>query len=63
MFAAAARRGESVNAFVRKAIRARLEAEGGATQSALREFFRSVDVVSAPPTNETVRKAMRKAKE
>ena len=60
LFAAAARRGESVNEFVRGAIRARLEAEGGVTHSALREFFRSVNVVSAPPTNETVRKTMRK---
>ena len=53
----AARQGESVNEFVRKAIRGKI---AEAPASALAGFFGSVDVAAPPPTNAAVRRAMKR---
>jgi len=56
----AARQGESVNAFVRTAIRRKIEDDAMRRSSPLSKFFRSVDVEVGEPTNEAVRRTMRK---
>ena len=57
---AAARQGQSVNAFVREAIRLRLGQDRGPAPSSLSEFFGSVDVEVPAPTNDAVRRAIRR---
>ncbi|MEI6279605.1 MAG: toxin-antitoxin system HicB family antitoxin [Verrucomicrobiae bacterium] len=60
LFEMAARHGESVNEFVRKAIRGKIEAAPARQASPLAGFFRSVDVEVPAPLNATVRRAMKK---
>ncbi len=57
---AAARQGQSVNEFVREAIRFRLAQKSGPAASPLSEFFGSVDVEVPAPTNDAVRRAIRR---
>jgi len=60
LFDAAARQGRSANDLVREAIRREVGATRGASVSPLTEFFGSVDSAPQPPTNEAVRRAMRR---
>ncbi len=60
LFEIAARHGESVNEFVRKAIRHKIEEAPLRPASPLAGFFGSVDVEVSAPTNATVRRAMKK---
>ena len=57
---AAARQGQSVNEFVREAIRLRLAQKRGPAASPLSEFFSSVDVEVPAPTNDAVRRVIRR---
>ncbi len=57
---AAARQGQSVNEFVREAIRFRLEQKRAPAASPLSAFFSSVDVEVPAPTNEAARRAIRR---
>jgi len=60
LFEIAARHGESVNEFVRKAIRGKIEGTPADPASPIAGFFGSVDVEVPAPTNATVRHAMKK---
>jgi len=51
--------GETMNEFVRKAIRGRVAAISKGKKSPLAEFFGSVDVTVPPPTNSMVRRVMK----
>ena len=56
----AARHGESVNAFVRQAIQGRIKETSPGASSRLSVFFGSVPVEVSAPTNDAVRRAMKK---
>ena len=60
LFEIAARHGESVNEFVRKAIRRTIEGTSASPASPMAAFFGSVEVEVPAPTNATVRRAMKK---
>lgn len=60
LFEIAARHGESVNEFVRKAIRGKIKETPAGPASPIARFFGSVDVEVPAPTNATVRRAMKK---
>jgi hypothetical protein len=60
LFEIAARQGGSVNEFVRQAIRGKLKEVVPRDSSPLSGFFRSVPVDVSAPTNEAVRRAMKK---
>ena len=60
LFDAAARQGRSANELVRDAIRREVGGTEASGVSPLVEFFGSVDSAPPPPTNEAVRRAMRR---
>ena len=60
LFDAAARQGRSANELVRDAIRREVGGAQTSSVSPLAEFFGSVDSAPPPPTNEAVRRAMRR---
>jgi hypothetical protein len=60
LFEMAARHGESVNEFVRQAIRGKMKEVTSLPSSPLTGFFRSVPVDVSAPTNDAVRRAMKK---
>ncbi len=60
LFEVAARHGESVNAFVRQAIQGKIQEASSRPASALSGFFGSVPVDVSAPTNDAVRRAMKK---
>ena len=60
LFEIAARQGESVNAFVRQAIRGKMKEVARGDLSPLSGFFGSVPVDVSAPTNDAVRRAMKK---
>lgn len=60
LFEMAARQGESVNEYVRQAIRGKMKEATSRPSSPLSGFFGSVTVDVSAPTNEAVRRAMKK---
>jgi hypothetical protein len=60
LFEVAARQGGSVNEFVRQAIRGKLKEVARRDSSPLSSFFGSVAVDVSAPTNDAVRRAMKK---
>ena len=60
LFEIAARHGESVNEFVRKAIRGKMEGLPASPASPIAGFFGSVDVEVPAPVNAAVRRAMKR---
>ena len=56
----AARKGESVNALVRQAIRGKILETLAPTASPIAQFFSSVNVETPAPTNANVRRAFQK---
>ncbi|MCK9590082.1 MAG: ribbon-helix-helix domain-containing protein [Terrimicrobiaceae bacterium] len=60
LFEIAARHGGSINEFVRQAIRGKLKEVAPRDPSPLAGFFRSVPVDVPAPTNDAVRRAMKK---
>ena len=60
LFDVAAKRGESVNEFVRKAISVRMEVASKPAASPIARFFGSVDVEVPAPTNANVRREIRR---
>jgi len=60
LFEIAARQGGSVNEFVRQAIRGKMKEVTSSDSSPLSGFFGSVPVDVSAPTNDAVRRAMKK---
>lgn len=60
LFEIAARQGGSVNEFVRQAIRGKMKEVTSRPSSRLSGFFGSVPVDVSAPTNDAVRRAMKK---